>query len=152
RSRRAVLLFVACLAVAAVPVRSRAAEEAKAPPAPAAKGDLDVTGMWEMRVGPPDHPYRAAIRLMRDGQAWKGTYSGGDGTTIPVTGTLEGSKLLIKATFEDGGVTKTQTIPFTVDGDTMSGAYRDSKGVDHPIVLRRANPTAASTEDAGPTG
>ena len=84
-------------------------------------GGVNVAGVWTVT---DSLAQTGTFNLVQNGQAIAGTVTTSDGTTVPLSGTLNGNALSMTATA--GALTTRFTA--TVTGNAMTGSATDSGG------------------------
>jgi hypothetical protein len=108
---KTVMLLVAALAVAAVPVCGQDAQKEK---------KVDVTGKWESTVESPQGTMVSAVTYKQDGEKLTGTHVGQMGE-VPLNGTVKGNEIAYTITVDAQGQQFTLTYKGKIDGVTITG-------------------------------
>jgi hypothetical protein len=96
-------------------------------PAEAVTNDGEASGTWEVKFSSDYGKYEGSMNLHRDGNALKGTWTGGFGQDLPVSGTWRNGyvELTFNGTWPgDKPAPATATLAGWVDGDAAKGRMK----------------------------
>ena len=81
-----------------------------------------MAGAWTFEIESPQGSVTRSMDLEQDGSSVSGTTTAGGGTTVDVSGTVDGNEVELTYSLDAAAVgALTITVTGTVDGSTMSG-------------------------------
>ncbi len=89
----------------------------------------DVAGRWRITISTAEGTITGLASLKQTGDAVTGWVGPSENDPIPITGTFEKGKLVMKTSPQPGRTVAFDEVELSIDGDTMSGTIeRGSHG------------------------